>query len=281
MDNQNTGYGAQPQSTMPPQNNQPQYPQSPQNPPQNPVAGGGNAGAPPNGNQPTGVTLNSDFEPEQPRKKSSLMVVGGIFLFLVLVLAGGAILYFSSGFASNENMAQANQSPDGSVEPDTEAGSAMQPVPIPSIDPENAFVQHTVNGVAGDEGATATVGEPVEVALEANSKGADVNGYDLLIPYDKTSFEITNVVSLKDSFEVYPKDREDYYSVTGIKLLNETDPTPFENEPIIQFEIVPKQAGELYIDVMAERGKETTKFVDANVQLIKPQIKPIKITVTE
>ena len=126
---------------------------------------------------------------------------------------------------------------------------------------------------------THAVDETFTVQLKANSQGADVNGYDLLLPYDKASMEIVSVKSTLPTFQIYQFDRGSYYSITGIKLLSAKGPTVFNNDPILEFTLKGKKKGTYYVEIMPERGKEVSKFVDKDVKIIKPQFQPVMVEI--
>lgn len=160
----------------------------------------------------------------------------------------------------------------------TQAGKngipATQVTVIPTLDPTRPSLQFSA--VAN---TAHSVDETFTVQLTANSQGADVNGYDILLPYDKSSLEIVEVKSLVDTFQTYQFDRGDYYAITGIKLLSAQGPAVFANQPILEFTLKGKKPGKYTLAVMPEKGKETSKFVDKDVKIIKPQFQPIIVEI--
>lgn len=203
------------------------------------------------------VTVNSDLV-KPPRTPSKKMIALGI---LVLVLIAAAVLYMSRGM------------PQGSAsnkKGDAPAGAPNERV-IPTIDPNRPSLRF--------EGpAAARVGEEITVRAYADSQGADINGYDLLLAYDSSKFKIVRVESAKKTFKVYTYDRGSYYSITGIKDLNDTSATPFTpDKPLLTFVLRGVEPGVHFLEVIPSRGKETSKFVDADVTVIKPQLQPIRL----
>lgn len=207
------------------------------------------------------VTVNQSEEHEKKPFPKAFLILG--IVVIVLIVGVAALLNNRGG---GTNTAQNGGGAAG-------AGGMADRGPIPTVDPSSPYLTFA----AAETGAPAN--QEMKVVIKANSQGADVNGYDLLIPYDKNMFEIKDAVSKQEAFQIYQFDRGDYYSITGIKLLNVTDATPFADSDIIELTIVPKQKGPLYIEVVAEKGKETSKFVDNEVQIIKPQFQPIKLEI--
>ncbi|MFW5703667.1 MAG: hypothetical protein ACOCXQ_02430 [Patescibacteria group bacterium] len=256
----------QPQTSQVPQ--QPQVQQA-NTPAETQTPGAPASQEPPNGGfGQSAVTINPQQEPSK-KPSIKLIAIGGVLL-LVVIIIGGLALVRNQEQAETAATAE-NQSPDIAEE----MPNAMQERPIPTLDPSMAAVTFA----SSNGNNQATVGEETSIQIKADSLGADVNGYDMLIPYDTAAFEIVEAVSLQDAFQIYQFDRGDYYAITGIKLLNVTDPTVFEDTEIIELRIIPKRAGNLYLEVMEERGKETSKMVDNEVRIIKPQFQPIKLEI--
>ncbi|MCX7996667.1 MAG: hypothetical protein N2691_02795 [Patescibacteria group bacterium] len=144
---------------------------------------------------------------------------------------------------------------------------------IPTIDP----TQPSVVFAATQEGSFP-VGQEVVIRVVANSNGADVNGFDLLFPYDKEAFEIVDAVSINKAFRIYKHDRKTYFSITGIKDINVRDATPFSPEsPVLELKVKANKPGTFYLEVAPRIGKETSKFVDKDITVINPQFQPIKL----
>ncbi len=146
---------------------------------------------------------------------------------------------------------------------------------IPTLDMTKPAL--SFNSAAGTTGLRANT--EIKVNIKGNSQGADIYGYDLLFPYDKNLFEITQVKSLVEGFDIVRHDRGDYYAITGFKIPSQTNPTPFNDTEIIELTVVAKRPGTIYIELMPERGKESSKFVDKDIKIIQPQIQPIKLEI--
>lgn len=210
------------------------------------------------------ATVSDEFSKESkggPGGKK-MLIIGLIVLAIIL---GGV-------FTMTRRPGGATANTGGGAGPTGTSGTART---IPTIDP--SLPSLTFQAAAGTSHAA---NEEFTIQIKANSQGADINGYDLLFPYDKNAFEILEVKSLSPSFQIYQFDRVDYYSVTGIKLLNVKDPTPFtEAQPILEMKLKGKQKGKLYIDVLKSKGKETSKFVDKDIKIIEPQLQPIELEI--
>lgn len=213
------------------------------------------------------VSMNTGVEETTHGSNTRLMAVAGVMVVAVIIFIAFAV---SRGAVNTAQTGSTGTNVDGGA-----GSSAMQDRPVPTVDPStSALTFGTAEG-----GTSATVGQEVVVQIKANSQGSDVNGYDLLIPYDQNAFEIIEATSAREEFQIYQFDRGDYFSITGIKLLTVTDPTPFADDAIINLRIRPKMKGNLYLEVAPEIGRETSKFVDNEVRIIKPQFQPIKLEI--
>ena len=216
--------------------------------------------------EPAGQVATS-APPEKPgfeKPKIPTPVIAGA---IILVLILGIIGFVMSRNASSTNSAN----PNGTI---PQAGSGQMKV-IPTLDaakPALSFV--SVSDPSGYK-----VGDEITFQIKANSQGADVNGYDLLFPYDKDSIEILETKTAIDTFQIFAHDRNDYYAVTGLKLLSVTAATPFNDTPILEMKVKAKKAGTYYLEILPERGKETSKFVDKDIKIIQPQIQPVKLEI--
>jgi hypothetical protein len=207
------------------------------------------------------VTVNQTEEHKKKPFPKAFLILGVV----VIVLIFGVVWLLNNrggGISTAQNRGEA-----------AGAGGMADRGPIPTVDPSSSYLTFATAETV------VPVNQEIKLMIKANSQGVDVSGYDLLIPYDKNMFKIKGAVSKQEAFQIYQFDRGDYYSITGIKLLNVTDPTPFADSDIIELTIVPKQKGALYIEVISEKGKETSKFVDSEVKVIKPQFQPIKLEI--
>lgn len=124
----------------------------------------------------------------------------------------------------------------------------------------------------------ASVGEAVEVTVNAYSAGKDITGYDLLIGIDPNQYDIMSITSELESFQIQAFDRGMYQAVTGIKNLQAQDPTLFNDTPLVKVVLKPKTTGEGVITVLSTKGQERTQLVDKDVVIIEPQVGSAFIT---
>lgn len=124
-----------------------------------------------------------------------------------------------------------------------------------------------------------SLGEEVKVILYGFSGGKDISGYDILIGLDPEVFEVVSIISELPGFQIFQFDKGMYYSVTGIKDIQKKDPTVFEDTPLISVILKPKQKGEHVVTLLSSKDKEQTQFVDNDVQVLKPQIGSVFLTV--
>lgn len=200
--------------------------------------------------------------PSGDSKKIPVPLIVGFFILLFI-----AAIAFALSSRNPDTTSATGGQPDG-------ATPQVEKV-IPTIDTTRPALSFT----SVSEPQTYRVNQEITVRIKANSLGGDIYGYDLLFPYDKTMFEIVETKSALDSFQIFSHDREDYYAVTGLKLLSVTTPVIFEDTEILEMTIKPLKAGTIYLEVLAERGKETSKFVDKDSKVIQPQIQPIKLDI--
>ncbi|QQS43284.1 hypothetical protein IPM65_03925 [Candidatus Roizmanbacteria bacterium] len=124
----------------------------------------------------------------------------------------------------------------------------------------------------------ATVGQEVELTVNAFSGGKDITGYDLLIGIDPSQYEVVSITSELPSFQIQAFDRGMYRAVTGIKNLQSQDPTLFNDTPLVKVVLEPKTTGEGVVTVLTTKGQERTQLVDKDVVIIEPQVGSVFIT---
>jgi len=132
--------------------------------------------------------------------------------------------------------------------------------------------------VRGGE-ADAMVGKDYEVTVYGYSGGKDITGYDMLLGVDHEMFDVISVSSKSDAFQIFSFDKGTHSSVTGIKNIQVTEPTIFDETPLVSIILRPKMKGEGLLTVTSTKDKEKTQFVDNEVNVIIPQIGSIFITV--
>lgn len=209
---------------------------------------------------PSGVTSNEP--PEGKPRIPGAVIAGSVILILVICVIAYAL----------SRSSQPSTATQGTPTTAQQQGETRV---IPTIDSSRAAVEV----VATDRAAAHTVGQEFTIQILANSQGADIYGYDLLFPYDKEAIEIVSVTSTVQAFQISPHDRDTYYSVTGIKSLNETGVTAFDNTAILEITLKGLKAGTYYFEVLPELGKETSQFVDKDMKVVQPQIAPIKLEI--
>lgn len=150
--------------------------------------------------------------------------------------------------------------------------------PVPTVDASAPWLS-VGNQPAQTQTITASVGEEIEVPIAANLQDADINGYDLLFDYSSRGFEIIDVTTALDTFEIFQFDRGEYYSVTGIKMLSVEEPVTLNNQEIIKMKVVGKEPGTYYIEALPSVGAQKSQFVQSDVTTIEPQLQPIKIVI--
>jgi len=90
---------------------------------------------------------------------------------------------------------------------------------------------------------------------------------------------VISVSSKSDAFQIFSFDKGTHSSVTGIKNIQVTEPTIFDETPLVSIILRPKMKGEGLLTVTSTKDKEKTQFVDNEVNVIIPQIGSVFITV--
>lgn len=116
------------------------------------------------------------------------------------------------------------------------------------------------------------IGKESTLNIYGSSNGKDITGYDMLIGIDKEYFDIVSIESQIEGFSIFHFDRDLYQSITGIKAPQDKKETPFSDTKMIKIVVKPKKKGETLITIIASNDKEKTQMVDADVQVVTPQI---------
>lgn len=228
---------------------------------------------------------------EQQNNNTLRYIIVGI---IVLLVVGGIGVYFymmnatsSANNTTEQNnaakpaegerqmpitqaMAQENEDPD--VTP--------SPTPLPPFDPASFDeTQPWMDVTLENEGTEVAVNEEFAVLVNGYSDGANIDGYDVLFSYDPEKVEVLAVESLVEGFNIQEFIRNNFVSVTGYKRLDVDAETPFDNTPLLRITLAARDTGEIELGVLPAKGPETSKFTDADVNVIKPQVKPLMLEI--
>jgi hypothetical protein len=130
----------------------------------------------------------------------------------------------------------------------------------------------------------AKVGEPIQMSVYGFSTDKEIVGYDMLLGVDTDVFTVASVTSKAPGYQIFDFDKGTYRSITGIKDLQATETTQFNDTQLIVVELIPKRAGSSVITVLATKGQEKTQFVyeeGTEVRSVTPQIGSVQLEIEE
>lgn len=126
-------------------------------------------------------------------------------------------------------------------------------------------------GLSADK-ASYSPGEEIVVTLTGDTKGTEITGYDALVQYDPEYLEVVRSTSSHDFIDVYPHTNDDYVSLTGVKRITETGKVIFDGSDVATIVFTAKKSGVTALSVLSEVGREKSKVVDMNAQIIPPYV---------
>lgn len=156
-------------------------------------------------------------------------------------------------------------------------GAQVQPVEVPSSSIQDRQVAWLE--VSADGGNQLSVGETKTLYIRGNSGERDVTGYDMLIAYDTSMLEIQSVTSALTDYEIFKFDRGNHMTITGIKNFQKREPVTFSDSTILEIVVKAKKNGATVVSLNQTAGQEKTQLVDADVNVIEPQIGSIQLEI--
>lgn len=123
------------------------------------------------------------------------------------------------------------------------------------------------------------VDRAITLQVVADSEGADVVGFDILLDYDKSAFTLTSAQTPLTGFRLFSKQNENHLSLTATQLLESKVRSLFSATAIVELVLVPKKAGSYTFSLLDEVGNESTKFVDTQSTRLYPQTVSLKVEV--
>ncbi len=148
---------------------------------------------------------------------------------------------------------------------------------IPSVVPTKT-IEGSVS-LSVDSTVKAIVNGRTFLKVIGNSNGKEVTGFDLLLKYDPLMVEVMQVQSTAQDFQVMSKDGGNILSITGYKMPSAKTKSVFSESEIINIVVRPKKAGPAVFEILAENGKEVTKFVDASTSIFYPATGKITVEI--
>ncbi len=196
------------------------------------------------------------------RNKHHIEIIVMIAIFIVF-LGIGMFLLTQKGFNSaTPDKAMEKQEPveEQSMTGEQQSGAMMK--------------LQTMNG-----STSYKVGDMVDVVVSGDSNGKDISGFDTLLSYDPAVFEVVQVKPVMKEFQVFTFKNPGYVSMTSTKLLTVQTPTVFTNAELIDVTLKAKAAGSTTVAIKANEGKEKTKMVDNEANIIMPGVGSLDLVI--
>jgi hypothetical protein len=119
----------------------------------------------------------------------------------------------------------------------------------------------------------------VKLEILADSNGADVVGYDLILNFDTQAFKVVGVESAQADFSLFKTEKENSLIITGTKKLNANQKTSLTNQKIIVLTLKPQKTGKFSFEILSSLGKEKTQLVDSLSKIYYPKVNQIEIAI--
>lgn len=127
--------------------------------------------------------------------------------------------------------------------------------------------------------ASYAVNENITLKVKGSSNGRDITGFDILVMFDKSVFDVVSTASLADGFTIFANNSRDHLTVTGIKDIGKQEDTVFNGNDLIQVVLKPKTSGTFKVEILENSGKEKTQLVDRDVNAYTPKLSEYTVTV--
>ncbi len=197
---------------------------------------------------------------QQPAKKNfhiPLLVV----LMLVLIAAVEFVLLMKK---------------DGKLP--TAVSTTMEEV-TPAPAEEEAASEGSFKIVADDNNAVHAIGVPFTVALNVDSNGRGVVGFDAVVEYDPAAFILGPVVSNVQGFTAISSTRKNYLEITSSKDPQVATPPVFKDTKVVTITLTPRKAGSYPVRLLDKVDGSSSKFIDINTKIFAPQTSSVTVTV--
>lgn len=123
------------------------------------------------------------------------------------------------------------------------------------------------------------VGQPINLSVMADSGGENIVGWDLLIVYDTAAFDFVKASSNLPDFKTYSYKWPNHISITGIKLLQNQNPSVFKSTNVATLVFQPKKTGRFTLMLKDSLGKERSQLVNTATKKIFPQLNQLTIEI--
>ena len=106
-----------------------------------------------------------------------------------------------------------------------------------------------------------SVGQPINILVLADSQNQDIVAFDLLLTYDKESFNVPVATTKLSGYTVVPFDRDAHLSITAVQRPGFKERSIFKSTEILNLTFNPKKVGKFEFAIIPKTLDETTKFV--------------------
>lgn len=175
----------------------------------------------------------------------------GIWYVLAVIL----LLLFIFGLASNKKKQETTTSTDPAV---------YAPTGMPVRTKTGSYVFNLSPGSAQTETqATFSAGSAKTVAINMNTEGKSVLGYNLIIQYDPSQITIGKITSAIPAFTATQNERvPGFIVVDGVKSSPDNTPVMFNNSPILNVPVTANSAGMYELRLIEKNDRDEAKFFD-------------------
>lgn len=117
------------------------------------------------------------------------------------------------------------------------------------------------------------------VEIWADTGGADVISYDVLLSFAKTSVELVKTDSALSDFSIVTQELENGMAITGFRMPASTLNHNWRSTKLLtlSFKVNPTILGKATVEIMPLVGKRTSKFVDKQTKVYYPEGNKIEI----
>lgn len=245
-------------------------------------------------NQPmTPAPLDPNTAPlyveEQPHHRHiSRMIIVTVFVLLLGIVS--FIFFQQSNNANKSKIPDNNQPNQQTRNQDTTSNSGNALAARVTIPPTSTPAPLAKKGIADEtkpwfklitesDPRPYAQGEDIVIILKGFSENNDINGYDVLLQYDKEALDIISVESLPRTFEIRQISKNTHLTITGYKDITVNTPTIFNDDSLVKIVARGKKSGTTALSLLPDVKKEKTKMVDKQVRIIAPQLEGLEVEI--
>lgn len=146
---------------------------------------------------------------------------------------------------------------------------------------EESLTEGTVEGVfsLNSQSTTVSVGTPIVFTVTADSNKRGVVGFDAVVEYDTSAFSLASVSSSLQGFTAVGSTRKKYLEVTSAKDPQTLVTPVLSNTEVLKITLNPLKQGSYAVKLLDKVDSSTTKFVDSETEVFRPQTNSVTVTV--